>query len=636
MPILRQYWGHDAFRPMQEEVILSVYEGKDTLALMPTGGGKSLTYQLPALAKKGICIVITPLIALMKDQTDALRKRGIASVAIHSGMTPRQIDIALDNCVYGEYKFLYIAPERIDSEMFRARFARMDVSLITVDEAHCISQWGYDFRPAYLKISRLRKLHPGVPVLALTASATPEVVDDIIDKLEFREKNLYRVSFRRKNLSYILRQTENKPEQLLRVIRNVRGSGIVYTRTREKAEKTAAYLQENGISSDFYHGGLGYLMRSIKQDKWIKGETQVIVATNAFGMGIDKADVRYVIHADLVDSLESYYQEAGRAGRDGNPAYAVLLISEQDNQSVRKRIGFDFPPIETIKEIYEAVCNFYQIEIGTGKGFAREFNIYEFCARNHYFIPTVINAFKILHLNGYMLLTDETDHPSRVVFTVNRDDLYKVQVEKEELDYFIKVLLRTYTGIFNDFVAVNENEIAYLSGYTLERIHELFKRLWQLRLIKYIPGNRAAMAIFLEERLSPENLRISPESYALRKQVAEERLTAMIGYAENNSDCRSLVLQRYFGEEDTEPCGKCDICREKKRGGHPSGSTPSQMVPEKNLREKILGILDNNEVSLHQLTEEIRGELDLVLKEVRELTENGLISQGVDGLIRKK
>ena len=633
--ILQKYWGYPTFRPLQEEVIRSVSARNDTLVLMPTGGGKSLTYQIPAMARKGICVVITPLIALMKDQTDALRRRGILSVSIHSGMTPRQIDIALDNCVYGDYKFLYISPERIDSDLFRTRFAKMDVSLIAVDEAHCISQWGYDFRPAYLNIARLRKLAPETPILALTASATEPVVKDIIEKLEFRDENVFRMSFGRKNLSYVVRPTENKPEQLLRVIRNVGGSGIIYTRTRERAEKIAEFLRENEITSDFYHGGLGYLMRSIKQDKWLKGELQVIVATNAFGMGIDKPDVRFVIHADLCDSLEAYYQEAGRAGRDGRTAYATILLSEQDKASARKRVNLDFPPVPTIREIYEAVCNYYQVEIGNGKGFAREFNIYEFAHKNRYFIPTITNALKILQLNGYMMLTDETDHPARVVFTVSRDDLYKVQVQREELDYFIKVLLRTYTGIFNDFVPVNEHEIAHLSGYSLERIQELFKRLWQMRIIKYIPGNRAAMIIFLEERLPADNLRISPESYAIRKEVAQGRLTAMIEYAENTTECRSLVLQRHFGEVATKPCGRCDICLEKRRAATPANQQEPENPSPSPLRTKLLEALGDKEVTLHELVAAVPGELHLILEEIRTLTEEKRIHQRPDGRIKR-
>ena len=627
--ILKQYWGYDEFRSVQAEVIRSVYAGHDTLVLMPTGGGKSVTYQVPALAQEGICVVITPLIALMKDQVDSLRRRGIKATAVYAGMTPRQIDITLDNCAYGDYKFLYVSPERIDSALFRARFQKMNVSLIAVDEAHCISQWGYDFRPSYLKIARLRELAPDVPVMALTASATPAVVEDIFDKLGFREKNLFEASFGRKNLSYVVRETENKPEQLLRIIHNVGGSGIVYTRTRERAEKIAELLQENGIAADFYHGGLANMMRGIKQDKWLRGELQVIVATNAFGMGIDKPDVRFVVHADLCDSLEAYYQEAGRAGRDGRAAYATILLSEQDKASIRKRVGMEFPPVDTIRKIYTAICNWYQVPFGAGRDTAHDFNIYEFGYKSKYFIPTVVNALKILQLNGYMMLTDESDHPARVVFAVKRDDLYRIQVNHADLDYFIKVLLRTYSGIFTDFVAVDENEIAHLSGYTVERVQELFKRLWQMRIIKYIPGSRSAMIIFLDERLDDANLRISPESYRLRKEVAENRIQAMIGYAENTSDCRSLVLQRYFGEDAIEPCGKCDICRQRRKIEKGDDGLHA------NLRERILEQLEAGEKSLHELVAGLSGDLNEILEEIRTLTEEQQIRQKPDGRIER-
>jgi ATP-dependent DNA helicase RecQ len=627
--LLKKYWGYDDFRPVQEQVIRRVSGGGDTLVLMPTGGGKSITYQLPALAQKGICIVITPLIALMKDQTDNLRRRGIRAVSLFTGMTPRQIDITLDNCVYGDVKFLYISPERIDSDLFRARFAKMNVSLIAVDEAHCISQWGYDFRPAYLKIARLRALQPDAPVLALTASATPPVVADIFEKLEFREKILFQASFGRKNLSYVVRQTENKPEQLLRIIRQVGGSGIVYARTRERTEKIAEFLRENGISADFYHGGLAGLMRSVKQDQWLQGELQVMAATNAFGMGIDKPDVRFVVHADLCDSPEAYYQEAGRAGRDERPAYAALLLSQQDKLAARKRVGLEFPPVETIRQIYAAVCNDCQIPVGAGRGAAFDFNVYEFCRKYRYFIPTVINALKILQLNGYLMLTDESDRSARAMFTVGRDDLYQIQVGHEDLDFFIRILLRTCTGIFSDFVAVDESEISALSGYPADKVRELFKRLWQMRILKYIPGSRSPLIVFLDERLPDENLRISPESYRIRKEVAEERLKAVIEYAENTTECRSLLLRRYFGEKTSETCGKCDVCRSRRKeeSGHRAVSS--------SLRERILERLGGMEkITLHNLVSGLQGELSVVLEEIRTMTAEGLLRQTSDGRIR--
>ena len=496
--ILKKYWGHDTFRPLQLETIESVAAGRDTLVLMPTGGGKSVIYQVPALASEGVCIVITPLISLMKDQVDRLRSRRILAEAIHGGRGRQEIDRVLDNCIYGDVKFLYISPERVDSELFRMRFAKMKVSLIAVDEAHCISQWGYDFRPAYLQIARLRDLQPEAAILALTASATPKVAADIMQHLRFREPNLKQMSFARANLSYVVRRTEDKREHLLRIVNNVPGSGIVYVRTREKTETVAKFLQENGIEADSYHGGMGYLTRSLKQENWTGGKTRVIVATNAFGMGIDKADVRFVIHYDICDSLEAYYQEAGRAGRDGRPAYAVMLLSGDDPSRVANRLRLEFPPVDTIRTIYEGLFNYLQVAIGEGKHRAFAFNIHEFAARMKLFPPTVVNALKILQQNGYLILTDETDNPPRIRFIVQRDDLYRMRVTRRELDHILTVLLRQYTGLFSDFVPIDEQELALLSGYTVNHIHELLRQLWQLHVIRYIPGNRSPMLILSE------------------------------------------------------------------------------------------------------------------------------------------
>ncbi|MDR2935968.1 MAG: RecQ family ATP-dependent DNA helicase [Rikenellaceae bacterium] len=623
--ILKRYWGYDTFRPLQREVIGEAAAGCDALVLMPTGGGKSLTYQVPAMARPGICVVITPLIALMKDQIDALRRRGIQALAIHSGMTPRQVDITLDNAIYGDYKFLYVSPERIESDLFRARFARMNVSLIAIDEAHCISQWGYDFRPSYLKIARLRPLAPSAPVLALTASATPIVVEDILEKLEFRQRNILRMSFSRENLSCLVRHTENKPEHLMRILDHVPGTAIVYVRTRDRAEKLSALLVEKGVAAEFYHGGLGYQMRSIRQENWLSGKTRVMVATNAFGMGIDKADVRVVAHYDLCDSIEAYYQEAGRAGRDGRPAYAVLLHSEEDRRNAGRRIDLEFPPVEKIWEVYEAIFNYCQIAVGAGKNEGREFNVYDFCSRYKIFIPVVLNAIKILQLNGYMVLTDEADHPPRILFTVGREDLYKIRIQREELDHIIRVLLRTYTGIFTEAVPVNVSEIAHLSGYTLEHVHELLKRLWQLHIIKYIPGSRSSLLLFTEERLPVEAVRISPESYRIRREVAAARLEAMAAYAANTAECRSLYMQRYFGEETDRECGKCDICREKRK---------RVSAPGNDLPEKILHALASSEADLHALVGRVGGEAKEILEAVRLLLADGELVQDKNGKLR--
>ena len=507
---LKRYWGFTEFRPVQLEIIRSVLEGRDTLALMPTGGGKSLTYQVPTLAREGLCIVVTPLIALMKDQVDRLRARAVPAVAIHSGLSPRQIDIALDNCAYGDVKFLYVAPERLATEAFRLRVVRMNVQLIAVDEAHCISQWGYDFRPSYLRIAELREKLPGVPVLALTASATKTVADDIMRHLKFPEPHILRSSFARPNLSYSVRRTDDKNGQLLRLVRNVPGTGIVYVRTREGTEQIADLLRQEGTTAAAYHGGLGHAERSLRQEEWLSGKTRVMVATNAFGMGIDKADVRFVVHYAMCDSLESYYQEAGRAGRDSQRAYALLLVASDDSDRIARRFEQEFPPLEKIKEIYERICSYLQIGIGDGGEASFLFNIHDFCARERLYSGTVTSALKLLQQNGYMTLTDAQENPARVMFCVSRDELYKLRVQRDELDHFIRTLLRLYNGVFTEFRPIDEGELATWSGYTVQRVKELLKRLWQLRVIRYIPSNRSPILFMNEERLPRADLYIAP------------------------------------------------------------------------------------------------------------------------------
>ena len=521
---LTRWWGFREFRPVQREIILSVMQGRDTLALMPTGGGKSLTYQVPTMARDGLAVVVTPLIALMKDQVDRLRARGIPAAAIHSGLSPRQIDIALDNCVYGDVKFLYVAPERLTSEAFRLRVVRMNVSLIAVDEAHCISQWGYDFRPSYLRIAELRERLPGVPVLALTASATGRVAEDIMHHLKFPEAHILRSSFARPNLSYSVRRTDDKNGQLLRLVHNVPGSGIVYVRTREATEQIADLLRQEGIPAAAYHGGLGHAERSQRQEEWIAGRVRVMVATNAFGMGIDKPDVRFVVHYSMCDSLESYYQEAGRAGRDGARAYALLLVAADDGERTIRRFEQEFPPLERVKDIYEKVCNYLRIGIGEGADATFQFNIHDFCAREHLYAGTVSSALKLLQQNGYMTLTDAQENPARVMFCVSRDDLYRLRVQRDELDHFIRTLLRLYNGVFTEFRPIDEGELATWSGYTVERVRELLKRLWMLRVIRYIPSNRSPLLFMNEERLPRADLYIAPETYRLRQQLARLRL----------------------------------------------------------------------------------------------------------------
>lgn len=628
--VLKQYWGYTEFRTVQRSIIEAVLAGRDTLALMPTGGGKSLTYQLPTLLREGLCIVVTPLIALMKDQVDQLRGRGINAVAVHSGMSPRQIDIALDNCVYGDVKFLYVAPERLATEVFRMRVARMNVTLVAVDEAHCISQWGYDFRPSYLRIAELRERLPEVPVLALTASATELVQRDIMENLHFAEPHLIKSSFARPNLSYSVRHTDDKQGQLLRLVRNVEGSGIVYVRTREATEQVAELLRAEGITANAYHGGLPHTERSIRQEEWIKGEVRVMVATNAFGMGIDKADVRFVVHYSMCDSLESYYQEAGRAGRDGKRAYALLLVASDDKERIQKRFVQEFPPLERVKEIYDRLCSYLQIAIGDGAEAAFPLNIYEFCAREHLYEGMVSCAIKLLQLNGYLTLTDAREQPARILFTVRRDDLYKLRIRHDDLDPFIRTLLRLYNGVFTDFRAIDEREIATWSGYTVERVHELLRRLWQLRVIRYIPSNSSPMLYLHEGRLPKNDLYIAPETYLRRRELMEERFEQMLQYTANRDRCRSEVLEHYFGAGESRPCGICDLCLAKRRAAKEAATT-APTDEEQALRHAILTRLHEEPCDPHRLAALLSCSPELLQQVLRTLMEEGTIRLHPDG-----
>ncbi len=559
--ILTRYWGYSDFRPMQLEIIQSVAIGKDTLGLMPTGGGKSITFQVYSLSQKGICIVITPLIALMKDQVENLNNRGIKALAIHSGMSPMEIKITLDNAVWGDYKFLYISPERLNSEHFNERLPQMEVNLITVDEAHCISQWGYDFRPSYLNIIQIRKILPNVKFLALTATATVKVAEDIQNKLEFKKKNVLQVSFQRENLTYLVRQVENKMGYLLETLTKVKGTGIIYVRSRRATREIAEDLKKNNISSDFYHAGLTNLVRSTKQDDWITGKTRVIVATNAFGMGIDKPDVRFVVHFVPPDSLEAYYQEAGRAGRDGKKSAAVLLFNNAEKTKLKKHVAVAFPEIVSIKRIYHSLCNYLQIAEGFGKNQIYEFSLQGFAQAFKFQQAMVFNSLKILQREGYLEFTEEVDSPSRVYFTVSRDDLYKFQVSNANMDGFIKLLLRSYTGLFTGFVAIDEELLSKRSGASSEQIYEYLKHLRNSKIIDYVPRNKTPFIYFCKERINIERLKISKESYDLRKKELNNRIEAVINYATSTTKCRSQILLEYFGENDSVPCGTCDVCK---------------------------------------------------------------------------
>ncbi|WP_041579076.1 RecQ family ATP-dependent DNA helicase [Bacteroides helcogenes] len=617
--ILKQYWGYDAFRGIQEDIINSIREGKDTLGLMPTGGGKSITFQVPALAKDGLCLVITPLIALMKDQVQNLRKRGIKALAIYSGMSRQEIIVTLENCIFGNYKFLYISPERIDTEIFRTKLQKMKISMITVDESHCISQWGYDFRPAYLKIAGIRDLLPGVPVLALTATATPEVVKDIQLRLHFREENVFRMSFERKNLAYIIRKTENKTGELLHILHRMTGSAIIYVRNRRRTKEITELLHNEGITADFYHAGLDDTTKDIRQQRWQTGESRVIVATNAFGMGIDKPDVRIVIHMDLPDSIEAYFQEAGRAGRDGEKAYAVILYSKSDRTTLHKRIPDTFPDKNYIKEVYEHLQYYYQMAMGDGQGCIREFNIEDFCRKFKYFPVPVDSALKILTQAGYLEYTDEQDNASRIYFTIRRDELYKLRETGEETEMLIQTILRSYTGVFTDYTFINEDSLAARTGLTRRQIYERLMHLAKLRIISYIPHKKTPYIIYTRERIEIRHLQIPPHVYEERKERYEKRIEAMLDYVENDTACRSRKLLRYFGENNEHNCGQCDTCislRSKEDADRSS---------TKKITEEILQALSGQTMTPATLAEQIAVDKEALVNALHELLDEGEI-----------
>ena len=570
--ILKKYWGYDSFRGIQEDIINSIGKGNDTLGLMPTGGGKSITFQVPALAQEGLCIVITPLIALMKDQVRNLRERGIKALAVYSGMTREEIVVALENCIFGDYKFLYISPERLNTEIFQTKLKRMKVCMITVDESHCISQWGYDFRPAYLNISDIRKLLPNVPVLALTATATPEVVKDIQERLSFKEgSQVFRMSFERKNLAYIVRHTESKQEEILHILNKVQGSAIVYTRNRKRTREIAELLVTNNITATFYHAGLANETKDQRQKSWLNGESRVMVATNAFGMGIDKPDVRIVIHADVPDSPEAYFQEAGRAGRDGNKAYAVLLYAKSDKTTLSKRITDTFPDKQYIREVYEHIQFHYQMAMGDGLGCIYPFNIDEFCRNFKHFPIQVDSALKILNRAGYLEYTDEQDNASRLIFTLQREELYKLQEYDADIEKLINVILRSYTGLFTDYVYINEESLEIRSGLSRQRIYDILVMLTQRHVLHYIPRKKTPYIIYTRERQDKERIQLTREVYEERKESYTTRIKAMIEYATAEEKCRSRMLLRYFGEKNENNCGQCDVCLQKHDTGIKQG-----------------------------------------------------------------
>ena len=626
--ILKQYWGYDRFRGIQEDIIDSISKNKDTLGLMPTGGGKSITFQVPALAKEGMCLVITPLIALMKDQVQNLKKRGIKALAIYSGMSRQDIIITLENCIFGNYKFLYISPERLDTEIFRTKLRKMHISMITVDESHCISQWGYDFRPAYLKIAEIRELLPDVPVLALTATATPEVVKDIQARLHFRHKNVFRMSFERNNLAYIVRKTENKTAELLHILRSMPGSAIVYVRNRRRTKEITELLNNEHITADFYHAGLDDATKDIRQHRWQSGESRVMVATNAFGMGIDKPDVRIVIHMDLPDSIEAYFQEAGRAGRDGQKAYAVILYAKSDKTTLHKRIPDTFPEKEYIRDVYEHLQYYYQMAMGDGLDCVREFNIEDFCRKFKYFPVPVDSALRILTQAGYLEYTAEQDSTSRILFTIRRDELYRLREMGEDMDRLIQAVLRSYTGVFTDYTYINEDSLAIRTGLTRRQIYEMLVHLAKLRIVSYIPHKKTPYIIYTRERVEAQRIHISPEVYEHRKARYETRINAMLDYVTNDTVCRSRMLLDYFGERNEHNCGQCDTCISLR-----SKSKVSEQPDREALCTKVCGILSRESLTPADLLKQLPMDKELLTEILHRLSDEGKII-AVDGILQ--
>ena len=564
--ILQQYFGYDTFREPQEAIIQSVLDGKDTMALMPTGGGKSLCFQVPALMQEGICVVVSPLIALMKDQVFQLKKRGINAAAIFTGLSYHEIDMILDNCQFGYYKFLYISPERLKTEIFIERFKRMNVNLIAIDEAHCVSQWGYDFRPPYLEIAEIRKHHPKIPVLALTATATETVQIDIIEKLVFRKNYaVFKKSFIRSNLSFVIRKEEAKYPKLVEIIQKLKNSGIVYVRSRNKTKDVAEYLQKNKIKADFYHAGLKANERHLKQDNWLHNKIQVIVCTNAFGMGIDKSDVRFVIHLDIPESLEAYYQEAGRAGRDGKLSYAALLYAQPDIVKLQEKLTQKFPPVQTIKNTYNAICNHLGIAVESGFMQTHDFDLMYFCKQFKLDVTEVYNTLKILEQQNYLQLSEGILLPSRVVFKTDKLELYKFEVAHSEYALIIKTLLRTYGGIMDHYTKISEAQLAKQLKISENDVLKQLKFLQKNKILTFVPSNDKPAITLLTERIHENNLFIDTKYINQRKKVITQQLQAMLDFVEQKKVCRQTYICNYFGEKKAPACKRCDVCLEEKK-----------------------------------------------------------------------
>ena len=639
--ILKQYWGYDDFRGIQREIIESICSGHDTLGLMPTGGGKSITFQVPALAMKGTCIVVTPLIALMKDQVENLHRRGIKAAAIYSGLTHEEILITLENAIFGAIKILYVSPERLSSELFQTKLRHMRVSFITVDEAHCISQWGYDFRPSYLEIANIRKLVPHAPVLALTATATPAVVKDIQAKLSCPPSSplnpstplnpssfsVFRMSFERTNLAYVVRQTPDKREQLIHILNSMKGSAIIYARSRRRTKEFAELLTASGIPATFYHAGLDAAVKDERQRAWQQDRIRVMVATNAFGMGIDKPDVRLVVHIDCPDSIEAYFQEAGRAGRDGQKAYAVLLYNQADKRKLEKRITDTFPEKDYILQVYEHLAYYYQIGVGSGYNHTFEFNIDKFCHAFRHFPIQVDSALKILTRAGYIEYTEEQDNQARVMFTISRNELYRLENTSPNEEKVITALLRNYGGLFTDYNYIDEGFLASQCGLQPPQVYMILKNLGQRHILHFIPQKKTPYIRYTQRREDKEHIQLLPAIYEERKKQFTERIHAMIAYATNDQVCRSRQLLRYFGEENDRDCGQCDVCLSHRQEGLVSEPRMTTAM------EKILVLLDDHkphhitEIRDIQLsTDELNAALDYLLEEEYIRQSDGLLS----------
>ena len=629
--LLKQYWGYDDFRGIQREIIESIGSGHDTLGLMPTGGGKSITFQVPALAQEGTCIVITPLIALMKDQVDHLLRRGIRAAAIYSGLTHEEIIVTLENCIFGNVRILYVSPERLSSELFQTKLRHMRVSFITVDEAHCISQWGYDFRPSYLEIAKIRKLVPDAPVLALTATATPAVVKDIQDKLTLKTErtfNVFRMSFERTNLTYVVRHTTDKRKELIHILSSVKGTAIVYARSRRRTKEFSEMLNEAGIPATFYHAGLDTTVKDERQQAWQHDQVRVMVSTNAFGMGIDKPDVRLVIHIDCPDSIEAYFQEAGRAGRDGFKAYAVLLYNDADERKLEKRIADTFPEKDYIRQVYEHLAYFYQIGVDSGYNHTFEFNIDKFCHTFRHFPIQVDSALKILNRAGYIEYTEEQDNQARVMFTIGRNDLYRLENTTPNEEKIITALLRNYGGLFTDYNYIDESFIASQTQLEPHQVYMTLKGLSQRHILHFIPQKKTPYIRYTQRREDMEHIMLPPAVYEERKRQYEERIHAIIKYATNDQVCRSRQLLRYFGEDDSHDCHLCDVCLAHR----PEGKVTEARFT--NAMEQILARLDDGKphpiTDLRDIqlpTDELDAALEYLLQEELIRQDDGLLTR---------